>query len=87
MREHFGRAEPTMKLAATSAACIVGKVHHWQVPATARTALDGGPMKTARRRHSHTGRSRAEIMSALGHLQTLGEPDRMSALPPKADIG
>jgi hypothetical protein len=26
-------------------------------------------------------------MSALGHYQTFGEPYRMSALPPKADIG
>jgi hypothetical protein len=25
--------------------------------------------------------------SASGHLQTFGEPSRMSALPPKADIG
>jgi hypothetical protein len=26
-------------------------------------------------------------MSQMGHLQTFGEPNRMSALPPKADIG
>jgi hypothetical protein len=26
-------------------------------------------------------------MSASGHLQTFGEPHRMSAIPPKADIG
>jgi hypothetical protein len=25
-------------------------------------------------------------MSGMGHLQTFGEPDRMFALPPKADI-
>jgi hypothetical protein len=32
-------------------------------------------------------RPRARSMSLMGHLQTFGEPDRMSAIPPKADIG